>query len=78
MGKYLLPEYTGQGLGFQMAREFLNHIFKTGIVRRVCAKTRTDNLRNQHVNLKLGFRIYSKDAEYVYMELLSNTIVDEK
>lgn len=77
-GRYLLPEYMGKGLGFQIAREFMNYILKNGIVRRIYSKTRIDNLRNQHINLKLGFHIYSKDAEYVYMELLSNTITDEK
>ena len=77
-GRYLLPEYIGKGLGLQIAKEFINYIIRHGIVNRIYSKTRIDNLRNQHINLKLGFQIYFRDAEYVYMELLSNTIVDEK
>lgn len=78
LGKYLLPGYMGMGLGFQMAREFVDYVMRNGIARRIYAKTRTDNFRNQRVNLKLGFRVYSKDTEYVYMELLSDAVTDEK
>lgn len=76
-GRFLLTEYMGKGWGFQMAKEFADYVMRNGIARWIYAKTRTDNLRNQHINRKLGFRVYSEDAEYVYMELLSDA-ADEK
>lgn len=68
MGKYLIPDYMGKGVGFKMAFEFLNYLFKNDIVNRVYAKTLISNERNQHVNNKLGLYETHRDDTYVYME----------
>lgn len=70
MGKYLVPEYMGRGIGFSMAKEFLDYMFEYGIVEKVVARTLATNMRNRHVNAKLGFRECGEDATYVYMEKL--------
>lgn len=78
LGKYLFYAYMGNGLGSAMTKEFLDYLLRSGFVHRIYAKTRIDNLRNQHVNLKFGFQIYSQDEKYVYMELLAKTIQNDK
>lgn len=70
MGKYLLFEYRGKGLGKLATLEFINHIFSVGIVQRVYIKTLLTNKTNQHVNEAAGFRKYDLDEKYVYMELI--------
>lgn len=69
MGKYLLFEYRGKGLGKLATQEFINHIFSAGIVKRVYIKTLLTNTTNQHVNEAAGFRKFDSDEKYVYMEL---------
>ena len=69
MGKYLLFEYRGKGLGKLATQEFIDHIFSAGIVQRVYIKTLLTNMANQHVNEAAGFRKYDSDEKYVYMEL---------
>lgn len=69
MGKYLLFEYRGKGLGKLATQEFIDHIFSAGIVQRVYIKTLLTNTANQHVNEAAGFRKYDSDEKYVYMEL---------
>lgn len=69
MGKYLLYEYRGKGLGKLATQEFINHIFSSGIVQRVYIKTLLTNTTNQHVNEAAGFRKFDSDDKYVYMEL---------
>lgn len=68
MGKYLIPNYIGKGVGFKMAYEFLDYMFKNKIICRVYAKTLITNVRNQHVNNKLGLFETHRDDTYVYME----------
>lgn len=68
MGKYLIPEFMGKGVGFKMAYEFLDYMFKNNVVNRVYAKTLITNERNQHVNNKLGLFETHRDETYVYME----------
>lgn len=68
MGKYLIPEFMGKGVGFKMAFEFLDYMFNHDIVNRVYAKTFITNERNQHVNNKLGLFETHRDDTYVYME----------
>ena len=69
MGKYLLFEYRGKGLGKLATQEFIDHIISAGIVQRVYIKTLLTNTANQHVNEAAGFRKYDSDEKYVYMEL---------
>lgn len=69
MGKFLFPAYMGCGLGLLMTKEFLQFMLSNKLVNRIYAKTKIDNVRNQNLNLKLGFKIYAKDSEYVYMEI---------
>ena len=69
MGKYLFPQFGGKGLGYLFAKEFLNYMFANGILMTCLARTFVDNLRNQHVNNKLGFVETQRDDRYVYMKL---------
>lgn len=69
MGKFLFPEYGGKGLGYLFAKEFLDFMFENDILKSCVARTFVDNLRNQHVNNKLGFVETHRDDEYVYMRL---------
>lgn len=69
MGKYLLFEFRGKGLGKLATQEFIEHIFSSGIVQRVYIKTLLTNTTNQHVNEAAGFRKFDSDEKYVYMEL---------
>lgn len=70
MGKYLLPEYLGKGLGKVVTKEFLNYIFKNDIVREINIKTLIGNKKNQHINELFGFKIINQDDIYVYMKLI--------
>lgn len=69
MGKYLLFEFRGKGLGKLATQEFIDYIFSAGIVQRVYIKTLLTNTTNQYVNEAAGFRKYDYDEKYVYMEL---------
>ena len=69
MGKYLFPQFGGKGFGYLFAKEFLNYMFTNGLLKTCMARTFVDNLRNQHVNKKLGFVETCRDEEYVYMKL---------
>ena len=69
LGKYLFPQFGGKGLGFLFAKEFIDYVFAHGILKNCVARTYVDNLRNQHVNNKLGFIETNRDVEYVYMKL---------
>ena len=69
MGKYLLFEYRGKGLGKLATQEFIDHIFSAEIVQRAYIKTLLTNTANQHVNEAAGFKKFDSDEKYVYMEL---------
>lgn len=69
LGKYLFPQFGGNGLGFSFAKEFLNYMFANGLLKTCVARTFVNNHRNQHVNNKLGFVESHRDSEYVYMKL---------
>ena len=66
-GQYLLPEYQGKGLGSLMKKEFFEWLFANGF-QRITEKVKLSNTRNQHVNAKLGMRVYAKDKQYIYYE----------
>lgn len=70
MGKYLVPDYMGRGIGYCMAKEFLDYMFTQRFVAKAVAKTLLTNMRNRHVNSKLGFSECGEDGTYVYMEKL--------
>lgn len=66
-GQYLLPSYIGKGIGSLMKREFFNYIFDNNILQRITEKVKKTNIRNQQVNLKLGFKEYASDEKYISM-----------
>ena len=67
MGKFLLPNYGGKGLGTMMTKDFLEYFFINNFIKKVYIKTLISNEQNQHVNKKLGFVVTGKDDIYVYM-----------
>lgn len=69
-GQYLFPAYQGKGLGRLMKTEFFNYIFENNILQKITEKVKKGNYRNQHINEKLGFRMYDSDEKYIYYELL--------
>lgn len=69
LGKFLLTEYMGRGLGKMATREFLNYFFEHEIVNQVVIRTKLNNLKNQHVNESVGFHEYKRDETYVYMKM---------
>jgi RimJ/RimL family protein N-acetyltransferase len=68
-GLYLFPEAQGKGYGKLMKQEFIHYIFEQGLLNVVTEKVKFDNVRNQQLNLKLGFRQMGTDGEFVYFEL---------
>lgn len=68
-GLYLYPEAQGKGYGKLMKSEFIQYLFEHGLLNVVIEKVKIDNVRNQQLNIKLGFRQISMDDEYVYFEL---------
>ncbi|UVR91152.1 GNAT family N-acetyltransferase [Bacteroides thetaiotaomicron] len=74
MGKFILPDYLGRGIGSLMTKEFVELLLHSDMVNRIYAKIKVDNIRNQHLNLKIGFHVYSCDEEYVYMEIRKEDI----
>lgn len=68
-GKFLLPSYQGLGLGKMITAEFLDFIFKNGILDSIYAKTLIQNIRNQRINEEMGFIKIGQDEKYIYMSL---------
>lgn len=62
-GQYLFPAYQGKGLGRLMKTEFFNYIFENNILQKITEKVKKGNYRNQHINEKLGFRMYDSDEK---------------
>ena len=54
-GLYLFPEAQGKGYGKLMKQEFIYYIFEQGLLNVVTEKVKIDNVRNQQLNVKLGF-----------------------
>ena len=69
-GQYLIPRYQGKGLGSLMKKEFLEYIFTHDILQKITEKVKVNNFRNQHLNEKLGFRMYASDEKYIYYEMI--------
>ena len=68
-GLYLFPEAQGKGYGKLMKQEFIHYLFEQGLLNVVTEKVKIDNVRNQQLNLKLGFKQIGTDGEFVYFEL---------
>ena len=69
-GQYIFPSEQGHGYGTLMKYEFIDYLFKQELLQRVIEKVKKFNERNNHLNLKLGFRLYESDSEYNYYCLL--------
>lgn len=69
LGLYLFPEAQGKGYGKLMKSEFIHFLFGHKLLDIVTEKVKIDNLRNQQLNLKLGFKQTNVDSEFVYFEL---------
>lgn len=68
-GLYLFPESQGKGYGKLMKQEFIHFLFEQGLLNTVTEKVKIDNVRNQQLNLRLGFKQVGTDGEFVYFEL---------
>ena len=68
-GLYLFPEAQGKGYGKLMKSEFIQYIFEHKLLDIITEKVKIDNIRNQQLNLRLGFIQTTKDEEFVYFEL---------
>ena len=73
-GQYIFPSEQGHGYGTLMKYEFIDYLFKQGLLQRVIEKVRIFNERNNRLNLKLGFRLYKSDSEYNYYEVNPKTL----
>lgn len=68
-GLYLFPEAQGKGYGKLMKQEFIQYLFEHELLDVVTEKVKIDNIRNQRLNLKLGFKQVGADNEFVYFEI---------
>lgn len=73
-GQYIFPSEQGRGYGTLMKYEFIGYLFKQGLLQRVIEKVKKFNKHNNHLNLKLGFRLYESDSEYNYYEVNPETL----
>ena len=73
-GQYIFPSEQGHGYGTLMKYEFIDYLFKQELLQRVIEKVKKFNERNNHLNLKLGFRLYESDSEYNYYEVNPKTL----
>ena len=67
------PTAPAHGLTL-MKYEFIDYLFKQELLQRVIEKVKKFNERNNHLNLKLGFRLYESDSEYNYYEVNPKTL----
>ena len=73
-GQYIFPSEQGHGYGTLMKYEFIDYLFKQGLLQRIIEKVKKFNERNNRLNLKLGFRLYESDSEYNYYEVNPKTL----
>lgn len=73
-GQYIFPLEQGHGYGTLMKYEFIDYLFKQGLLQRVIERVKIFNERNNRLNLKLGFRLYKSDSEYNYYEVNPKTL----
>lgn len=68
-GLYLFTEAQGKGYGKLMKQEFIHFLFEKGLLNVVTEKVKIDNVRNQQLNLSLGFKQVETDDDFIYFEL---------
>lgn len=68
-GLYLFPEAQGKGYGKLMKQEFIQYMFKYDILNVITERVKINNIRNQQLNLKLGFKQTGADEDFVYFKL---------
>lgn len=68
-GLYLFPQFQGRGWGKLMKQEFIAYIFNNDLLQHITEKVKHTNIRNQQLNLSLGFEPTGKDEKYVYFRL---------
>lgn len=72
MGTFLLPSYIGKGFGWKIGRDFIDYLLGKKL-QRIHIRTKIENTRDQALNLKLGFKEYFRDEDFVYMEIRNNS-----
>ena len=68
-GLYIFPGAQGKGHGKLMKMEFIQYLFEHCLLNVVTEKVKIENVRNQQLNLRLGFKQVGTDSEFVYFEL---------
>lgn len=68
-GLYLFPQYQGRGWGKFMKQEFIAYIFNNDLLQQITEKVKHTNVRNQQLNLLLGFEQIGEYDKYVYYRL---------
>ena len=79
IGKLLgTKEIRGKGIAFRATKTLLDFAFRELQLEKVYAITRTDNIANNHLNQKLGFKIIGNEKinskEFIIMSLKNNLI----
>lgn len=77
-GQYIFPAEQGKGYGILMKYEFINYLFCHRLLQRVVEKIKVYNERNEHLDKKLGFRLYDSDTEYNYFEVTATNLITRK
>lgn len=52
-----------------MKQEFIAYIFNNDLLQQITEKVKHTNMRNQQLNLSLGFEKTGEDMKYVYFLL---------
>ena len=69
-------EIRGKGIAYRATRDLLNFAFQDLKLKKVYSVTRSDNISNNHINKKLGFKIIGnekiKSRKFIIMSLKNN------
>ena len=68
-GLYLFPQFQGRGWGKLMKYEFISFIFNNDLLQQITKKVKHTNIRNQQLNLSLGFEQTGEDEYYAFFRL---------
>lgn len=52
-----------------MKQEFIAYILNNDLLQHITEKVKYTNIRNQQLNLSLGFELTGTDEKYVYFRL---------
>ena len=79
IGKLLgTKEIRGKGIAYRATKTLLNFAFRELNLKKVYALTRSDNIANNHLNKKLGFKIIGSEKinseKFIIMSLKNNLI----